>query len=148
MYRPLGLAPAAPSTIHAGRASSYADRRRAAADRLELAESLTTRLDAAVHRPGSPDSPDSPVDPHGVLRACVRALVPLAQREEGFEAVVSLGPDHVWAARLGHGLDGLVVDLVPGPGRPRGAAPEAVGDGTRVAAELADWLWAGSVGAE
>ena len=174
MYRPIGLAPVGTSNVHAGRASTYADRRRAAADRLQLAETLTTRLDAAV--PADLAATDgSPIDPDGVLRACIRALIPLAQRGTGTapgglapaapdparpaagrpdptrpaatgpELMVSIGPDHAWAARLSQGPDGLSVDLVPGPGRPgvpdRPPTPTEAG----VATELATWLWSGAV---
>lgn len=149
MYRPIGLVPVGTSNVHAGRASTYADRRRAAADRLLLAETLTTRLDAAVC-PDLAATDGSPIDPDGALRACVRALVPLAHRctdpgEAGAELMVSVGPDHAWAARLRHGPDGLAVDLVPGPGRPAAPAhpPTLVEAG--IATELATWLWAGAV---
>jgi hypothetical protein len=128
--------------IHAGRASSYADRRRAAADRLLLAENLSTRLDAAVH-PDPATADGAPIDPDGVLRASVRALVPLARRNPAVEVMVSVGPEHTWAARLSHGPDGPVVDLVRGPGRPPAADRLIAGSESRIAAELATWLRTG-----
>jgi hypothetical protein len=144
VYRPIGLAPASTSAIHAGRASTYADRRRAAADRLMLAESLSTRLDAAVT--SDPKAGDGlPIDPDGALRACVRALVPQAHRDPTFDAMVSLGPDHEWAARLSHGDDGLLLELVPGPGRPAAPDHAPTASQAHVAAELAALLWTGTV---
>ena len=145
MYRPIGLAPAGTSTINAGRGSGYADRRRAAADRLLLAESLATRLEAAV-RPDPAVGDAASIDPDGVLRACVRALVPLAHRDASFDALVSLGPDHAWAARLTHGADGaLAVELVRGAGRQAGPEHPPTPSESRIAAELASLLWAGGV---
>ena len=144
MYRPIGLAPVGPSTIAAGQAGSYADRRRAAADRLLLAESISTRLDAAVRTDATTPDGLAP-DPDGTLRACVRALVPLAHRDPGFEATVSLGPDHRWAARLTHGPGGPSVELVRGPGRPVASEHPVAEPEARIAAELAALLWTSTV---
>jgi len=145
VYRPIGLAPAGTSTINAGRGSGYADRRRAAADRLLLAESLSTRLEAAVCTdPAARDG--APIDADGTLRACVRALVPLAHRTPSFEALVSLGPDHEWAARVAHGPNGPSVELVRGPGRAVVAvavAHEPTAPENQIASELAALLWTG-----
>ena len=145
MYRPIGLAPLATPTIAAGTGSSYADRRRAAAERLLLAESLSTRLEAAVCTdPAARDG--APIDADGTLRACVRALVPLAHRTPSFEALVSLGPDHEWAARVAHGPNGPSVELVRGPGRAVVAvavAHEPTAPENQIASELAALLWTG-----
>jgi len=144
-YRPIGLAPAGTTTMQAGRTSTYADRRRAAADRLQLAEKLTTRLEAAVHRPEEAAPDGTPIDPDGVLRASVRALVPLAHRYGEVDLLVSVGPDHAWAAHLTHGADGPAVELVPGPGRPESPSSPATPSEARIAAELAAWLRTGEV---
>src|SRR5450755_2801528 len=96
-FRPMDLAPLGASMIPAGRASSYADRRRAAAERLSAAADVSTRLEAALDRPVEPERTASPIDPDGVLRAAIRALLPLAYRIDGFEVTVSLGPGHEWA---------------------------------------------------
>jgi hypothetical protein len=127
----------------AGRASSYADRRRAAADRLSRSQDLASRLSAAVD-PAFDQASDSPIDPDGVLRASVRALVPLAYRNPAFDVTVSLGPDQVWAVRVRHGQEGLVAELVPGQ-RSAGTPRDVSGSETRIAAELAAWLWNGEV---
>src|SRR5450755_150777 len=64
-YRPMDLAPLGVSTVQASRESTYADRRRAAAERLSVAAELKTRLDAAVDLPVEQST--SPIDPDGVL---------------------------------------------------------------------------------
>jgi hypothetical protein len=136
-YRPIGLVALGASTIHAGRASTYADRRRAAAERLSLAADLSVRLEAVAGAPAqartaqartaqasagasSPEPAGTAIDPDGVLQAAIRALLPLAHRSQRLDLAVSLGPDHRWAARLTRGDNGLQVDLVPwsptGPG--------------------------------
>jgi hypothetical protein len=138
----MGLSSAASSTIIAGRATSYADRRRAAAERLSKVADIARGLD----------------DVDGTLRASVRALVPLASRTDGFDVTVSLGPDHRWAARIRRDGDGVTAELVAGAGAtgaPRaagatGAAAEVAPAGpqsseARIAAELATLLWNGEV---
>jgi hypothetical protein len=144
-YRPIGLASSGPSTIHAGRASTYADRRRAAAERLSLAEDLNSRIDAAVHAPAEIAPDGVPIDPSGVLRAAIRALVPLTHRTPDLDVLVSLGPDHRWAAHLRHGPDGVSVELVAGSGRPQSAPHPPSASEAQIAAELAAWLWTGEV---
>jgi hypothetical protein len=141
VYRPIGLASSGVSTINAGRASTYADRRRAAAERLRLAENLSTRLEAVV-RPDPAAGDGASLDPDGVLRACVRALVPTVTRHAGLDVMVSIGPDHAWAARVRQGEDGVAVDLVHGPGAP---LPSTGVSQTQVVADLATWLWTGEV---
>lgn len=146
-YRPIGLSSASSSTIIAGRATSYADRRRAAAERLSKTADITRRIEAVVSVPAQ-DAPDvvadAPIDPDGTLRASIRALIPIAHRTEGFDVTVSLGPAHLWAARVRRDGDGVNAELVPGSGR-RGGAVFA-DDERRVASELATLLWAGEVG--
>ncbi|HEX2808367.1 MAG TPA: hypothetical protein VHN80_19560 [Kineosporiaceae bacterium] len=159
-YRPMDLAPLGASTIQASRASTYADRRRAAAERLSVAADLKTRLDAAMDLPVEQAQSTSPIDPNGVLRAAIRALLPLAYRTDGFDVTVSLGPDHEWAAQLSRGPQGLVAELVPGPKHPcatdlsrtpRAAGPSGPSTGVsaseaEIAGELADLVWSGEVG--
>ena len=176
-YRPIGLAALGASTIHTGRASTYADRRRAAAERLSLAADLSVRLDAVVGSPAkaratkqaTAEQAGEAIDPDGVLRAAIRALLPLAHRTDRFDLAVSLGPDHRWAARLTGDDSGLQVDLVPwsaagpvvtgsivtgpiviGPivtgstlNGPGADAPSEA----EIAHDLADLVWAGEVGA-
>src|SRR5664280_1348107 len=113
----MDLAPMSAPTITTGRVGSYADRRRAAAERLSAAANLTTQLEAALDAPEEQQRSAAPIDPDGVLRAAVRVLLPLAYRTAGFEVTVSLGPDHEWAARLSIGPSGPVAELVPGAGR-------------------------------
>jgi hypothetical protein len=157
----MDLAPLGASTVQASRASTYADRRRAAAERLSVAAELKTRLDAAVDLPVEQSRSTSPIDPDGVLRAAIRALLPLAYRTDGFEVTVSLGPDHEWAAQLSKGPGGLVAELVPGRklspvggpstavpiGAPSGPAAAVSASEAQIAGELADLVWAGGVGA-
>jgi hypothetical protein len=161
----MDLASLSASTIHASRASTYADRRRAAAERLSVAADLKTRLEAAVDIPAEHTRSTSPIDPDGVLRAVIRALLPLAYRTDGFDVTVSLGPDHQWAAQLSKGPGGLVAELVPGPRHGTAAAAAAAAAGTapagaasgsanalstseaEIAGELADLVWSGEVGA-
>ena len=161
----MDLAPLGASTIHASRASTYADRRRAAAERLSVAADLKTRLDAAVDLPAEHAPAASPIDPDGVLRAAIRALLPLAYRTDGFDVTVSLGPDHEWAAHLSKGARGLIAELVPGPRHasaldpsmagPAGAAVSAASgppagasaSEAQIAGELAELVWSGEVGA-
>ena len=154
-YRPIGLSAAAGSTIIAGRATSYADRRRAAAERLSKTADITQRLDAAVTVPAATSaaadvaSGTRPIDPDGTLRASIRALIPVAHRTEGFDVTVSLGPSHQWAARIRRGPDGVTADLVPGPARLLGAPRPGVETGlseAEIVAELAALLWNGEVG--
>lgn len=151
-YRPLGLSSAAPSTIIAGRATSYADRRRAAAERLSTMAQIAERLDAAVEGPSATSAASAPIDPEGTLRSSIRALIPLAYRSENFDVTVSLGPGHEWAARIRRGPDGVSVELVPGPGaegrdavRAEGAEGQASASEAEIAAELASLLWTGEV---
>jgi hypothetical protein len=148
-YRPLGLSSTAPSTIIAGRATSYADRRRAAAERLSKTEQITQHLDAAVEEPAETSTTSVPVDPDGTLRASIRALIPLAYRMENFDVTVSLGPGHEWAARIRRGSDGVSAEFVPVSGAcGRTAAPpdgQASASEAEIAAELASLLWTGEV---
>ncbi|HEY6794992.1 MAG TPA: hypothetical protein VI248_09960 [Kineosporiaceae bacterium] len=74
VYRPIGLAAVGTSPLDAGRASACPDRRRAAADRLRLAENLTTRLDAAVHGPEQGAADGTPIDPDGAPRTGAEGL--------------------------------------------------------------------------
>jgi hypothetical protein len=146
-YRPIGLSSASSSTIIAGRATSYADRRRAAAERLSRDADLTHRIEAAVAVPAPDVVTTAPIDPDGVLRSAVRALVPIAHRTEGFDVRVSLGPEHRWAVHVRREGDGVSADLVPvalvaaaagvegGAGR---SASEA-----EIAADIASLVWAG-----
>jgi hypothetical protein len=156
----MDLAPLSAPTIPMGRASGYADRRRAAAERLSAAADLSVRLDAALDPPPEQERSTSPIDPQGVLRSAIRALLPLAYRTEGFEVTVSLGPDHAWAARLSMEPTGLMAQLVPGLGRQdrnalpgmtsmSGASGPHVVVGTseaEIAGQLADLVWSGEVG--
>jgi hypothetical protein len=144
-YRPLGLSSPSSNTIIAGRATSYADRRRAAADRLSKTADLTRRIEAAVTVPAPDVATGVPIDPDGTLQASIRALIPLAYRTEGFDVTVSLGPDHRWAARVRRDEDGVSAELIPGDGRRAGKITFAA-DERRVASELASLLWAGEVG--
>ncbi|MDQ1289959.1 MAG: hypothetical protein QG622_3525 [Actinomycetota bacterium] len=149
-YRPIGLSTAAGSTIIPGR-GTYADRRRAVAERLSRTADIAQRLDAAVNVPFEGPSPRTaddphPVDPDGVLRASVRALLPLACRRPGFDVVISLGPDHRWAARIEHGADGVTAGLVRAADHPVDT-DEDTGSASEVAAELAALLWSGTVSA-
>jgi hypothetical protein len=144
-YGPNGQPTSGSSTIHAGRPSTYADRRRAAAERLLLAEALDDRIAAAVHTPPDAGQVQPPIDPDGVLRAGIRALAALAHRVPDLDVMVSIGPDHRWAAHLRSGPDGLAVDLVPGPGRPENSSHLVAASEAQIAAELAAWLWTGEV---
>ena len=151
-YRPLGLSSAAPSTIIAGRATSYADRRQAAAERLSRTAQISQRLDAVVEAPSgtaAPSAPDDPVDPEGTLRSAIRALIPLAYRSKDFDVTVCLGPDHRWGVRVRRGPDGVSAELVPVPGGSAGAAGPEKGQSAaseaEIAAELATLLWTGEV---
>jgi sugar phosphate isomerase/epimerase len=147
-YRPIGLSSAGDSTIISQRAT-YADRRRAAAERLSRTADITQRLDAAVavspggSPSGSPDDP-VPIDPDGTLRACVRVLLPFAYRSCGFDVTVSLGPGHEWAARIHHGPDGVTVGLERGSGHDPASDQDVGLEGT-VAVELAALLWSRAV---
>lgn len=161
-YRPIGLSSSAGSTIIAGRGTSYADRRRAAAERLSKTANITQRLEAAVAVPAT-EAADvvidaEPIDPDGTLRASIRALIPIAHRIEGFDVTVSLGPAHRWAVSIRRGPDGVIADLVPGAGAGAGAAGTGRGPGVprtsvqtgpseaEIVAELAALLWNGEVG--
>jgi hypothetical protein len=157
----MDLAPLGDSMVRASRASTYADRRRAVAERLSIAADLKSRLDAAVDLPVEQSRSTSPIDPDGVLRAAIRALLPLAYRTDGFDVTVSLGPDHAWAAHLSKGPGGLVAELLPGGklspaggpstavpiGMPSGPADAVSASEAQIAGELADLVWAGGVGA-
>lgn len=139
-YRPIGLSSASSSTIIAGRATSYADRRRAAAARLSQTADLARRLEAAVTAPEPDVVATAEIDPDGTLRACLRALMPLAHRTEGFDVTVSLGTAHRWAAHIHRDLDGVSAELVPGPG-PRLSGPRvdsAATDGSAADSAAAD----------
>jgi hypothetical protein len=152
-YRPLGLSSVAPSTIIAGRATSYADRRRAAAERLSKTDQISQRLDAVVEGPTGVGGPTAPIDPDGTLRSAIRALLPLAYRVDDFDVTVSLGPDHRWAARIRRTSDGVSAELLAVPAGPGGSVGAAAGPGTgqvtaseaEIAAELASLLWTGEV---
>jgi hypothetical protein len=143
-YRPIGLSSASSSTIIAGRATSYADRRRAAAERLSKTADITRRIEAVVSVPAPDVVSEAPIDPDGTLRASIRALLPVAHRSEGFDVTVSLGPDHWWAARIRKDGDGVSAEIVPGTGRGPGRIVFAE-DESRVASELATLLWSGEV---
>jgi hypothetical protein len=148
-YRPIELSSAAGSTINVGPRTTYADRRRAAAERLSKTADIAQQLDAAVKVtpegvPSEAVGEPGPVDPDGTLRASIRALLPLAYRSSGFDVTVSLGPEHHWAARLRHDPDGVTAELVPGAGRSPDHHQVTTAQG-EVAAELAAWLWSGAV---
>lgn len=149
-YRPLGLSTAGTSTIIAGRATSYADRRRAAAERLSRAAQISQRLDAVVGGPSTNVAAVVPIDPDGTLRAAIRALIPLAHRVDDFDVTISLGPSHHWAARIRRGPDGVAAELVPGAGRGDQAGfadADTAASEAEIAAELAALLRAGKAGA-
>jgi hypothetical protein len=136
---------------------SHVDRREAVSRRLAATAQLLARIEealsgtaadaAAIADAGQsssfsfPDVPDGdvPIDPDGSLRAAVRAVIGVAQREVGFDLRLSTGPDHEWALRLHHGEIGLTAQLVYVP---------TAGSGGRVIqiaprpAEAAAGLWA------
>ena len=158
-YRPLDLVPLG-VPAGAGRRDTYADRRRAAAERMSVAADLDSRLAAAVDCPGDGAPSRSRIDPDGVLRAAIRALLPLAYKTEGFDVTVSLGPDHAWSARLIMTSSGLQAHLLPSspeggrssdsPGCPQpGGVASQPFDGSseaEIAGELAELVWSGGVG--
>lgn len=172
-YRPLALSSAARSIVLGGR-TSYADRRRAAAERLSTTAEITQRLDTVIEVTGAEAEsagPSVPIDPDGTLRAAVRALLPLAYRTDDFDVAVSLGPGHRWAARIRRSGSGICTELIPGPGSaptavvpssvvpssvvPSPAGPSSSGGAppagpglseAEIAAELAALLWSSQVG--
>ena len=87
-------------------------RREAAAARVAAAGRVLSGLDAAVAAVQAAEGLQ--VDPDQELRACVAALLGVAQRTPGFDAVVLLGPARRWGARLHWTTAGLVADLVDG----------------------------------
>ena len=142
-YQPLGPAQWRSSVAGPGRrARSYADRREAAADRLSMADELLSGLEAQVEQV---TATGIAVDPDGVLVGAVSALIPLALRTDGYDVVVSLGPDHAWGARLRRTGDRLHAELLTGaePAPPPSAPSNAEAG---VAAALADLVRSGEVG--
>jgi hypothetical protein len=112
------------------------ERRRAAMSRMSAAtEAMQGLLD------GLTAQGRGAADPDGLLRAAARALLGVAQRFEGRELMVSVGPDHDVAVRIRDEGAGPKVEVVtrridaardPGQGAPE-PRPEA-------ATELADLL--------
>jgi hypothetical protein len=54
-------------------------------------------------------------DPDGLLHAATRALLSVAQRFEGRELLVSVGPEHAVAVRIRDDGAGPTLELVAGP---------------------------------
>lgn len=135
------------STIHAGRPNTYADRRRAVAERLARTAGVAEQLETTLSVPDD-EVATSSADPDGVLRSAVRALLAVAYRTPGFDVTVALGPANQWAAHIVHGPEGVTAELIdPRPPAPeRAAAPPRQGGSPESAiAELAAWLWTGEV---